>query len=537
MPLLDVQNLNLSIHGVEILRDVNLSVERGQVVAIVGESGSGKSMTSGAVIRLLPEGADVTGSIWLNDQEIGSMSEKEMCTVRASDIGMVFQEPMSALNPVETIGAQVMEAINFSEPGLSRGEVRQRAELALTRVGLPVERFPLTTYPHKLSGGQRQRVVIAIAISQKPALLIADEPTTALDVTTQAKILNLLKKLVDQDNMGLLLISHDLAVVAEVADHIIIMKDGRIIEQGGGKGFFDNLQHEYSKALFAAARKQREEKFIKDGEDTILEVKKLRKDYQIGRKKMLRAVNDVSFSIRKGENIGLVGESGCGKSTLSRCILGLEDFQGGEIYIAEKKFNGEKRLRRHISVVFQDPYGSFNPRHTVGRLVSEPFYLLDDQPRPDQAREQVCEMLVRVGLTEADIDKYPHEFSGGQRQRIAIARALITNPDVILLDEATSALDVLIRDQILKLLSRLSRELDISYLFISHDLTTVKNITDRILVMKDGTIVEEGRTIDIFARPTHPYTKSLLDASPDINKVIAAETVDRTRENPNENIF
>ena len=520
MPLLNIQDLNLSIHGAEILKNVNLSVEPGQIVAIVGESGSGKSMTSSAVMRLLPEDAETKGAIWVGSRDIMTLSEHEMCDVRASELGMVFQEPMTALNPLETIGAQVTEAIKIVEPGLSRAQLRDRAEIALHRVGLPAERFPLNIYPHKLSGGQRQRVVIAIAISQKPKLLIADEPTTALDVTTQEKILELLKKLTTQDNMGLLLISHDLAVVADVADHIIIMKDGAIVEQGSGVEFLRALEHPYSKALFAAAMQGREDRFIADYKEPVLEVRSLNKEYQLSRKETLKAVKDVSFTINRGENVGLVGESGCGKSTLSRCILGVEGFSSGEILIGGKPFTGDKGSRRKISVVFQDPYGSFNPRHTVERLISEPFYLLDNPPRPDQARDKVIELLAAVGLRESDIDKYPHEFSGGQRQRIAIARALITEPDIILLDEATSALDVLIRDQILALLKKLSDEFNISYLFISHDLNTVRNITDRILVMKDGMIVEEGQTQDIFDDPQHPYTKTLLEASPDIDKVL-----------------
>ena len=521
MSLLEVQDLSLNIHAKEILSKVSLSIEAGQIVAIVGESGSGKSMTSSAIIDLLPTGAEKTGKIWLKGEDLILKTEKEMNVARANDISMIFQEPMTALNPVKTIGDQVAEAIRISDPSLTKGQAVEKAAINLHRVGLEQERFPLNTYPHKLSGGQRQRVVIAIAICQRPSLLIADEPTTALDVTTQAKIMTLLKKLVAEDAMGLLLISHDLAVVADVADHIIVMQNGKIVEQGGTATFFDSMNHDYSKKLFAAAKqKMAENKFIADGEDVVLEVKNLRKEYKLSGKKTLKAVNDVSFKLKRGENIGLVGESGCGKSTLSRCILGVEGFSHGEIIINGSPFAGQRALRRHINVVFQDPYGSFNPRHTVERLVAEPFYVLNNPPRVDQMREKVGEMLVHVGLSASDLDKYPHEFSGGQRQRIAIARALITEPSVIILDEATSALDVLIRDQILKLLDKLSKMLGISYLFISHDLSTVKNITDRIMVMKDGMIVEEGLTAEIYEKPAHPYTKSLLDASPDITKVL-----------------
>ena len=523
MALLNIQNLCLSIYGTQILDHINLSVDAGQVVAIVGESGSGKSMSSSAVMRLVPEGTAMTGSIWLNDENLVDKSEQEMCSHRANDIGMIFQEPLTALNPVETIGAQVMEAIKITQPDIGRRALLEQAELVLHRVGLENKRFPLGTYPHKLSGGQRQRVVIAIAISQRPSLLIADEPTTALDVTTQAKIMDLLKTLVDQDNMGMLLISHDLGVVAEVADHIVIMKDGKVVEQGDTETFFKTMEHPYSKELFAAAQNKASDTTVEDGAEVILEIKGLVKDYKLNRKDTLRAVNDVSFILKRGENLGLVGESGCGKSTLSRCILGLEKFNKGEILINGKPFSGQKDLCKHINVVFQDPYGSFNPRHKVGRLVAEPFFGTKEHLSKEQVNSKVVEMLKLVGLTEGDINKFPHEFSGGQRQRIAIARALITEPDIILLDEATSALDVLIREQVLELLDTLSERLGISYLFISHDLATVKNITDRVLVMKDGVIVEEGVTADIYQDPQHPYTKSLLDASPDITKALMSK--------------
>jgi len=522
MSLLNVQNLSLSIFDAEILRNINLRIESGQIVAVVGESGSGKSMTSNAIMQLLPEGTKSDGSIWLNDyQDLLKITEAEMCEVRKRKIGMIFQEPTKALNPLESIGAQVIEAIKLTEPGLTRIQYKEKAEIVLHRVGLENSRFPLSTYPHKLSGGQRQRVVIAIAISQKPKLLIADEPTTALDVTTQAKIMSLLKDLILQDNMGMLLISHDLGVVTDVADHIIIMKSGEIVEEGPTAHFFNDIKHEYTKALFAAAMQKGADKFVADYDEAVLEVKNLKKSYKLSGGETLKVVNNVSFKIKRGENLGLVGESGCGKSTLSRCILGVEPFSSGEILIKNKSFTGQKELRKHINIVFQDPYGSFNPRHKVARLVAEPFYALSHSLSKSEINEKVKDMLKHVGLSASDMDKYPHEFSGGQRQRIAIARALITKPSVVLLDEATSALDVLIREQILELLEKLSDMLGISYLFISHDLSTVRNITDRILVMKDGIIVEEGATAEIYENPQHPYTKALLDAAPDITKTVS----------------
>ncbi len=520
MSLLNIQGLLLSIHGSEILSNVAIGVEEGQIVAIVGESGSGKSMTASAVMQLVPNGAEMSGNVWFMDDNLLDKTEAEMCDVRKNHIGMVFQEPMTALNPVQTIGKQVIEAVRLADKSLSKDQAREKAELMLHKVGLEQTRFPLNTYPHKLSGGQRQRVVIAIALSQNPRLLIADEPTTALDVTTQSQIMKLLKKLVKQENMGLLLISHDLAVVAEVADHIVIMRNGKVIEQGNTDIFFNEMSDDYSKELFAASKLTFKDKKSEKSSDIILDIKNLKKDYKLSGSKKLRAVDNVSFRLKKGENIGLVGESGCGKSTLVRCILGVEAYKSGEILLNGEVFDGQKELRKHINAVFQDPFGSFNPRHMVKRVVAEPFYLIDTPLSSTEQLSKVEEMLNHVGLNADDMDKYSHEFSGGQRQRIAIARALITEPSVIVLDEATSALDVLIREQILELLENLSENLGISYLFISHDLTTVRNITDRVLVMKDGIIVEQGPTNEIYNNPQHPYTNTLLEASPDITKAL-----------------
>jgi peptide/nickel transport system ATP-binding protein len=537
MTLLDIKDLSVSIDQVKILDSVSFKVEQGQVVALVGESGSGKSITAGAMMQLLPEGAKCTGAISLFDENLLHINEKAMCKIRASKMGMIFQEPMTALNPVQSIGSQVMEAVKLSEPDLGRKQVKEKAEFALHRAGIDLNHIAFNSYPHTLSGGQRQRVVIAIAISQKPKLLIADEPTTALDVTTQAKILALVKKLIAQDEMGLLLISHDLAVVAEVADFIVIMKDGKIVEQGSTADFFKNMQQEYTKKLVEASGlfHNRNKKTVEKPkvEEIILNVKKINKYYKMPKQalfekhKSFRVVNNAYFKMVKGENIGLVGESGCGKSTLSRLILGLEPIDSGEIHINGKKFSGvgdkeQRTLRKHINIVFQDPYSSFNPRHRVETIVSEPFYLADKKISKLEKRQKVEQMLNHVGLKSTDADKYPHEFSGGQRQRIAIARALITEPSIIILDEATSALDVLIRKQILELLDGLSKKLGISYLFISHDLSTVRDITNRIMVMKDGLIVEQGPTEVIFNNPKHPYTKTLLAATPTIERALKA---------------
>lgn len=523
MTLLSVKNLHLSIHGTPILHGINLTVEAGQIVGVIGESGSGKSMTAYCTTQLLPDGAHTTGEIILDGSDILSASEETMCTLRGNDISMVFQEPMTALNPVKTIGDQVAETILIHEPQTPKATAMKRAADALERAELPNAHFPLSRFPHEMSGGQRQRVVIAMAIALRPKLLIADEPTTALDVTTQAEILTLLTRLVREDGMGLMMITHDLAVVSGMADHIHIMQRGKIVEHGAADTLFQTMQHPYSKALLAASAHvpDRDAPTI---ETPLLTVENVIRDYTLPRIKFFgksgtfRAVNDVSFTIKKGESLGLVGESGCGKSTLTRAILGLEQIQSGNILLSgDPVFSGKtpnRDVRRKMQVVFQDPYGSFNPRHRVARLVSEPFHLLDKEPDDKAAR--IAEALRSVGLSPDDAEKYPHEFSGGQRQRIAIARALIIKPELIILDEAVSALDVSIRAQILDLLAELSDTHGLTYLFISHDLSVVRSITDRVLVMQHGKIVEQGATDQVFDTPSHAYTKTLINAAPQL---------------------
>ena len=534
MTLLAVDALSLSIHGQQILKNVSFDVRPGEVFGIIGESGSGKSMTAYAVTGLVPEGTKASGSILLKGQPLLNQSEKIMCGIRGAEIGMVFQEPMTALNPVQTIGDQVAETV-LVHGTASRREARRIARQTLDRVGLPEPQFPLDRYPHELSGGQRQRVVIAMAIALQPKLLIADEPTTALDVTTQAQILDLLMSLVETDGMGLMLITHDLGIVANIADRIAIMRHGEIVETGDTSTLFAEMRHPYTKALFEASGHVPVRSAVTGGDHPVLEVSELVRDYALPRKSLFarpgrfRAVDHVSFSIRRGENLGLVGESGCGKSTLTRAILALDPIQGGAIRIAGEAVSTEARvarsIRRKMQVVFQDPYGSFNPRHKVERLVSEPFHLLDEQMSSNERRTRIVRALENVGLSASDGEKYIHEFSGGQRQRIAIARALIIEPDLIILDEAVSALDVSIRAQILDLLADLSSRLDLSYLFISHDLSVVRAITDRVLVMKEGRIVEEGETERVFRNPSHDYTRSLIAAAPDV-----AEALDKRQQ-------
>ena len=533
VPLLSIEGLDLAILGMKILKDVSFSINSGEVVGVIGESGSGKSMTALSILQLLPFNTTMNGRICFEGDDLLAKSEREMCSVRGRDIGMIFQEPMTALNPVKTIGQQVAETV-LIHTKTSRTEAYTIARETLNRVGLSEDRFPLDRYPHELSGGQRQRVVIAMAIALKPKLLIADEPTTALDVTTQAQILGLLKKLVDEDGMGLLLITHDLAVVADIADRIVIMKSGEVAETGEAVSLFRDMQHPYSKALMAATSHQPVRTRPQTDKDAVpvLDVRSVIRDYPLPRQSLFkpaghfRAVNDVSFSIHKGENVGLVGESGCGKSTLTRAVLALETTQGGEIRVDGELVTNEKgaslAARRKMQVVFQDPYGSFNPRHSVSRLVAEPFHVMGrDAPTAKERAIRIAEALEHVGLSASDADKYIHEFSGGQRQRIAIARALITRPALIILDEAVSALDVSIRAQILDLLAELSSRLDLSYLFISHDLSVVRAITDRVLVMKAGMIVEEGATEEVFANPQHHYTQQLIAATPDLNAALS----------------
>lgn len=526
MSLLEIKALSLTIGAARILQDVALGVEAGKITAIIGESGSGKSMTAYCVNQLLPRGAMASGQVMFDGVDMLNQPEATLCQMRGRDIGMVFQEPMTALNPVQTIGAQVAETV-LIHGAAGKAEALRIARDTLNRVGLPEADFPLSRYPHELSGGQRQRVVIAMAIALRPKLLIADEPTTALDVTTQAQIMRLLKRLVQEDGMGLLLISHDLGVVADVADDLVIMRRGEVVEQGATTEIFANMQHPYTKALFEASS-HTPDRAVQTENLPILEVINLVRDYTLPRRSLFgpapkfRAVNCVSFTLNKGESLGLVGESGCGKSTLTRAILGLETVQGGSIAInGEAVSAGHKvprHLRRNMQVVFQDPYGSFNPRHKVARLVAEPFHLLDDVPR--NKTEAIAEALEAVGMHATDAGKYIHEFSGGQRQRIAIARALIIKPELIILDEAVSALDVSIRAQILDLLAGLSARFGLSYLFISHDLSVVRAITDRVLVMKSGEIVEAGDTETIFNAATHPYTKALLAAAPNLEELM-----------------
>ncbi|MEY3004194.1 MAG: hypothetical protein RLZZ491_1370 [Pseudomonadota bacterium] len=529
--MIAVEHLSLNIHGTPILRDVSLTIAPGEIFGLVGESGSGKSMTALALMGLLPQGARVSGTARLDDRDLLGLSETQLCRVRGNQIGMIFQEPMTALNPVQTIGQQVAETLIIHGKA-TRAAASGIARDRLDRVGL--SQMALDRYPHELSGGQRQRVCIAAAIALNPRLLIADEPTTALDVTTQAQILALLHDLVRTDGMALLLITHDLAVVAQMADRIGVMQSGQIVEAGPTKPVLAARRHPYTAQLFAASAHRPARMSPAPSQpvpDPLLAACGVTRQYPGPRRGLHRAppqvaVRDVSFTLHKGESLGLVGESGCGKSTLTRAILGLDRIQSGDIQLfGQSILPGLTRTQRAgIQAVFQDPYGSFNPRWRIDRIVAEPFHLMARAPQGAERRDRVAETLTAVGLSPADMAKYPHEFSGGQRQRIAIARALITRPQILVLDEAVSALDVSVRARILDLLAELQGQFGLSYLFISHDLTVVRAITDRVLVMQAGGIVEQGPTARVFDAPSHPYTRHLLAAAPRLPNLEGAPT-------------
>lgn len=523
-----IEDLSVTIDTSQILKSVSWRVNKGETLGLVGESGSGKSMSILAIAGLLPERAKASGSVRLSGRELLGASEAVLCDIRGARIGIVFQEPLTALNPLQSIGQQVAETVRIHQ-GLSRKDALKRAAKTLKRVGLDPKEIPLTRYPHELSGGQRQRVAIAIAVILKPDVILADEPTTALDVTTQAEVLALLSKLAKEDGCALVMVTHDLPLLDGFADKIAVMKDGEIVEEIVGPLAEKSLKEDYSRALFTAAL-YKDVKRKPARERAVLEVQNLSCEYArksgfFQKRSPFQAVKDVSFRLKAGETLALVGESGSGKSTLGKAILGLNPIRKGRVKLLGKPFLGEgvnldpeqiRAYRQKIQMVFQDPKGSFNPRHKAGRIIGEPYWLLNSKLDKAQKEERVGELLTAVGLKASDKDKYPYEFSGGQRQRIAIARALATNPDVIVLDEAVSALDVTIRAQILEVLVDLRRKMGLSYLFISHDMSVVRGFAHRVMVMRAGEIVEIGQTKDIFTHPAHPYTRALIAATPQL---------------------
>lgn len=537
-PVVELKSLSLRISDADILSNVDLELRQGEITGLVGRSGSGKSMTALATMGLAPSHAQVCGEVYLSETNLLEKSDRAMNAVRGAEIAMVFQEPMTALNPLQTIGAQVAETI-FIHSDLPKSTAMEKAAALLARVGLPPETIPPTRYPHELSGGQRQRVVIAIAIAMKPAVLIADEPTTALDVTTQAEILSLLKEIVEEEKTALLLITHDLAAIAQIADRIAVIKHGTIVETFSPQAFFTAQDGSAASELLPKPVERplkTSHSGPKDTSKSILQARNISCDYALPRQSMFspnpsfRAVNNASLQLQKGEHLAVVGESGSGKSTLARALLGLHPLAEGAVTISDELFPqtdkaAMRRLRRKIQIVFQDPYSSFNPRHTVSQIIAEPFHLFDAPLAKTDAEKQISEALVAVGLNPDDAQKRPHQFSGGQRQRIAIARALIARPEIIILDEATAALDAAARWRVLDLLMRLTETHGLTYIFITHDLSVVRDVADRVVVMRNGRIIETNTTEAIFSDPQEAYTRQLIAAAPDLSLYNASQTV------------
>ena len=526
-PLLRIDRLALTLpDGADRLYavdNVSYDLSAGEILCVVGESGSGKSMTANAVMGLLPTGVHASrGRALFDGQDVLAMDEISHRALRGRRIGMIFQEPMTALNPLMRVGEQIAEV--FEAHGLLTPRTRKEKALALLEeVRLPDPEAALRAYPFELSGGQRQRVMIAMALALEPELLIADEPTTALDVTTQAQILHLVKDLQQRHGMAVMFITHDFGVVAEIADRVCVMREGRIVEMGSAREVLDDPQHEYTRALIEAipgdaVPPSRDEAQAKP----LLSVKGLDKVYRSSGgwfqpKREVVALEGIDFTVDKGETLGVVGESGSGKSTLGRCIVGLNTPDSGEIRLNDvdlRALEGRelREHRRRIQMVFQDPYASLNPRIRVGMAIAQGP--IANGVAKAEAMKQARELLATVGLDASAAERYPHEFSGGQRQRIGIARALALNPELIVADEAVSALDVSIQAQVLKLLDTLKKEFELSLLFITHDLRVAAQICDRLIVMQKGRIVEHGSATEIFLSPQHAYTRELLAAIP-----------------------
>ncbi|KVD35090.1 microcin ABC transporter ATP-binding protein [Burkholderia ubonensis] len=525
-PLLSLERLQVRFGDTVAVDDVTLAIGRGERVALVGESGSGKSVTALAILRLLRD-AEVGGTIRFAGQDLVAKSEREMRGLRGSDIAMIFQEPMTALNPLYTIGAQIGETIQLHD-GVTAGDARKRAIALLARTGIAEPERRVDSYPHQLSGGQRQRAMIAMALACRPRLLLADEPTTALDVTIRAQIVELLLELqreeAEKRGMAILLITHDLNLVRHFADRIAVMERGRLVESGAVERIFAAPEHPYTQRLLNS-RPQRAVVPVLPIAPVLLDARHV--TVQFARKRPglagwfksvpVAAVSDVSVSVRQGETLGVVGESGSGKSTLAMALLGLQKTAHGEIEFqgrALSSYRGREQaaLRSNMQVVFQDPFSSLSPRHTIERIVGEGLELHRPDLSADARRAKSLAVLREVGLDRTVMHRYPHEFSGGQRQRIAIARALVLEPRILILDEPTSALDVSIQQQVLKLLANLQQKYNLGYLFISHDLDVIGAMAHRVAVMQDGAIVEAGEVADIFTKPSHPYTQKLLKA-------------------------
>jgi microcin C transport system ATP-binding protein len=537
-PLLEVRDLSVTFgtgdSAVRAVRNISFEVGRGETVALVGESGSGKSVTALSVLQLLPypNASHPTGSIKFQGSELVGAPARELLAVRGNRVSMIFQEPMTSLNPLHTIERQVNEVLILHK-GLTRDAARKRTLELLEQVGIPEAATRLDAYPHQLSGGQRQRVMIAMALANEPDLLIADEPTTALDVTIQAQILKLLKTLQARYGMALLFITHDLGIVRKMADRVCVMTQGRIVEQGPVDQVFDHPQHSYTQHLLSAEPKGRPAPSDPDAPE-ILRLDDVKVHFPIKRGLLRRtvgyvkAVDGVSLALREGHTIGLVGESGSGKTTLGLALLRLESSQGGikfDTHDLQKLSQREIRpLRRQMQIVFQDPFSSLSPRMSVGEIVGEGLQVHRIGSEAERTR-MIDEALQEVGLDPAARERYPHEFSGGQRQRIAIARALVLKPRFIVLDEPTSALDMSVQAQIVDLLRDLQIRHKLAYLFISHDLRVVRALADEVVVLRHGKVVERGSAKQVFDQPQTPYTQALIAAAFNLEAIGADRSV------------
>ncbi|MFD1561837.1 ABC transporter ATP-binding protein [Paraburkholderia silviterrae] len=527
-PLLEIERFGVRFGEKVAVRDLSLSIARGERVALVGESGSGKSVTALSILGLVDH-AELSGRILLNGEDLLQKTEQQMRGIRGADIAMVFQEPMTALNPLYTVGKQIAESLRLHE-GLSARAARERGIELLRRTGIPEPERRIDSFPHQLSGGQRQRAMIAMALACRPRLLLADEPTTALDVTVRQQIVDLLIELQEQEaaerGMAVLLITHDLNLVRRFAQRVAVMEKGVLVETNTTEALFSNPQHPYTRRLLDS-EPRREVAAIEAGAPPILEVKGLAVDYRTAAKgwrsvfgsATFRAVHEADLSLRRGETLGIVGESGSGKSTLAATVLGLQGAAAGEIRIdgiplsEQRTARARRELYSRLQVVFQDPFGSLSPRMTIEQIVGEGLAVHRPEVEGAARRMRIASLLEEVGLPADSLQRYPHEFSGGQRQRIAIARALAVEPELMVLDEPTSALDVSIQKQVLALLTSLQKKYKLSYLFITHDLAVMRAMAHRVIVMKAGRIVEQGETLDVLHAPSHPYTQSLLASS------------------------
>jgi microcin C transport system ATP-binding protein len=521
MSLLSVENLRIRFGDVEAVRGVSFSIQPGETVALVGESGSGKSVTALSTVRLLPSAAQASGVVRWQGGDMLTARERQLRAIRGNDISFIFQEPMTSLNPLHTIDRQIGESLALHQ-GLKGQSARDRIIDLLTKVGIRDPESRLADYPHQLSGGQRQRVMIAMALANGPKLLIADEPTTALDVTIQAQILDLLKKLQREQGLSMLFITHDLGIVRRMADRVCVMKNGEIVEQGATEALFAAPEHPYTRLLLESEPRGRPEAPPADAPE-VVRGEDVRVWFPVRRGLMrrtvghIKAVTDVSVSVRAGETLGIVGESGSGKTTLALAMMRLIRSEGRVVFMGRDiqglKSAALRPLRREMQVVFQDPYGSLSPRLSIRQIVAEGLGVhgLRDAGRTE--REEVAEALTEVGLDPSAMDRYPHEFSGGQRQRIAIARAIILKPKFVALDEPTSALDMTVQSQIVDLLRGLQRRRGLAFMFISHDLKVVRAMAHRVVVMRGGVVVESGPADAVFDAPREAYTRELLAAA------------------------